>query len=105
MNNFEDRLRQLRLAEPSDGYEERIKSAIRMKAPRRPNSWVWGLAALLVLSITLNLYQLANVSQISRSVKPSFVDLHQDGIRVMQVQSVYVPGGQNRPNVKAKEYF
>jgi hypothetical protein len=63
------------------------------------------MAALLLLSISLNIYQLGVAGSGSRSLEPRVADTQHRGVRVIQVQNVYVPGELNRPDVKAREYF
>ncbi|MDZ7789162.1 MAG: hypothetical protein U5L08_01440 [Xanthomonadales bacterium] len=98
MNDFEERLKALKLVEPSERYTSYARSLFRASEPKKPMGLAWALAACLALSLSANLYLISVDHD-----QPSGSEVVNRGGATKQIHGVYVPGNANQPHLRIKE--
>lgn len=97
MTSIETKLNRLRVKPPSDDYELtglNIIATARQHQPKRVISWA--LAASLLISIGINVYQFGQVRGQPQITKPI---LEQNLYTPTQVQFISIPGVKDTPQV------
>jgi hypothetical protein len=99
MSDFEQRLARLRMVEPGEHFEFHALNLMRSSARRPRKTLQWAIAASLVLSLSFNAFLVVRQSQ--KSDTRSEAGPHS---ATTQTQDVYVPGADNAPRIRVKEY-
>jgi hypothetical protein len=98
MNDFEARLKKLRLVEPSRQYIAHANGPVQPPESRRPVGATAILAACLALSLFANLYLIG----LDESPSPEN-EVPGEASVTIQIQDIYVPGTENAPQLRVKE--